>query len=234
MVGIRLPREFLRPPLSLPDISPTRGEIGSFSALLNPATLKIGETQAAGRSPPMWGRCPAAEGGDVGHHRLERTLPQAQPIAQIRQNSYRHRMPAPKLTRLSRQARFLENRRAGRRRRWRRRRQPLRRAQAPCDRRPLRSAAAGRRRAEELGGAEGAVAQPGRQAAGGRDRGPSARIYRLRGRHPRGRIWRRADDRLGHRRLGADGRRREEPVEPAPSSSGWPAKSSTAAGCWRG
>ena len=73
--------------------------------------------------------------------------------------------------------------------------------------------AAGRRRAEELGGAERALAQPGRQAAGGRDRGPSARIYRLRGRHSRRRIWRRADDRLGHRRVGADGRCREEPVD---------------------
>ena len=60
---------------------------------------------------------------------------------------------------------------------------------------------------------KGPVAQPGRQAAGGRDRGSSARIYRLRGRHSRRRIWRRADDRLGHRRVGADGGCREEPVD---------------------
>ena len=51
------------PPSVLPDISPTWGEIGSVSASLNPATLKIGETQAAGRSAPVWGRCPAGQRG---------------------------------------------------------------------------------------------------------------------------------------------------------------------------
>ena len=115
-------------------------------------------------------------------------------------------MPTPRLTQLPGEARLRAHQRAGGRRGGRRR-QPLRRAQAPRDRRPLRPAARARRRAEELGGAEGAVARPGRQAAGGRDRGPSARVHRLRGRDPRGRVRRRADDRLGHRRLGADGRR---------------------------
>ena len=112
--------------------------------------------------------------------------------------------------RLPRQAGFLAHRRTGR---WRerRRRQPLRRAQAPCDRRPLRPAAAARRGAEELGGAEGAVARPGREAARGRDRGPSARVHRLRGVDPGRRVWRRPDDRLGHRDLGADGRSRGGP-----------------------
>ncbi|WP_246673235.1 MULTISPECIES: hypothetical protein [unclassified Mesorhizobium] len=33
------------PPSVLPDISPTSGEIGSFGALLNPATLEIGESR---------------------------------------------------------------------------------------------------------------------------------------------------------------------------------------------
>ena len=39
-----------------------------------------------------------------------------------------------------------------------------------------------RRRAEELGGAQGPLAQSGRQALRRRDRGPSARLHRLRGR----------------------------------------------------
>ena len=37
---------------------------------------------------------------------------------------------------------------------------------------------------------------------------------------PAGRIWRRPDDRLGHRHLGADGRRRRRASPPAPSNSG--------------
>ena len=60
---------------------------------------------------------------------------------------------------------------------------------------------------------KGPSLEPGRQAAGGRDRGPPARVHRLRGRDPGGRVRRRADDRLGHRRLGPDGRRREEPED---------------------
>ena len=134
---------------------------------------------------------------------------------------------------LSGQARLRQDDRTSGRRRGRRW-QPLRRAQALTRPRPLRPAAGARRRAEELGGAEGAVARSGGEAAGGPDRGPSARIYRLRGRHPGGRVWRRADDRLGHRHLGADGGCGDEPGARGRSSSGWPARSSRAAGCWRG
>ena len=90
-------------------------------------------------------------------------------------------------------------------------------------------------RAEELGGAEGAVAQSRRDKRYAvADRGPSDRIHRLRGRDPRRRVWRRADDRLGHRHLGADGRRRARGSRRATSSSGCGAKSSRAAGCWCG
>ena len=54
---------FFTPPSVLPDISP--GEIGSFNASPTLATSKVGETQAAGRSPPKrpCGRCPAAQKG---------------------------------------------------------------------------------------------------------------------------------------------------------------------------
>ncbi|CDX37749.1 hypothetical protein MPLDJ20_210028 [Mesorhizobium plurifarium] len=36
------------PPSGLPAISPARGEIGGFGALLNPATLAIGESRRHG------------------------------------------------------------------------------------------------------------------------------------------------------------------------------------------
>ena len=77
------------------------------------------------------------------------------------------------------------------------------RSQAPRDGRPLRSPAARSGRAEKLGGAEGAVAQSGRQAARGEaeDHPSSISISRC---HPGRRVWRRPDDRLGH---GQHGRR---------------------------
>ena len=42
-----------------------------------------------------------------------------------------------------------------------------------------------------------------REAARGPHRGPSAAVSRLRGQHPQGRVWRRRDDRVGRRPLGA-------------------------------
>ena len=78
-----------------------------------------------------------------------------------------------------------------------RRRAPLRRA-APSRPPPaLRPAARGRRRAGELGGAEGPDARSRREAHGGARRGPSARVLRLRGRDPGGRVRRRRRDRVG-------------------------------------
>ena len=50
---------------------------------------------------------------------------------------------------------------------------------------PLRLPARGRRRAALLGGAEGAVDRPAREAPGRRGRGPPARLRRLRGRDRR-------------------------------------------------
>ena len=50
----------------------------------------------------------------------------------------------------------------------------------------LRLPARARRRAQELGGAQGAVARPGRQTAGREGRGPSARLRSLRGTIPTG------------------------------------------------
>ncbi|CCV04605.1 hypothetical protein MESS2_1340008 [Mesorhizobium metallidurans STM 2683] len=40
------------PPSVLPDISPSRGEIGGFGAGVLPATLESGEIGGAVRSPP--------------------------------------------------------------------------------------------------------------------------------------------------------------------------------------
>ena len=47
------------PPSVLPDISPTGGEIGGGAAAALSAMWTIGETRADGRSPSLWGRCPA-------------------------------------------------------------------------------------------------------------------------------------------------------------------------------
>ncbi|RWH73063.1 MAG: hypothetical protein EOQ86_26460 [Mesorhizobium sp.] len=47
----------MAPPSVLPDISPTRGEIGSFGAPLALATVAVREGGGDGQSPPKWGRC---------------------------------------------------------------------------------------------------------------------------------------------------------------------------------
>ena len=53
-------------PSVLPDISPTGGEIGSFAASPGFAAFKIGESQAAGRSPHLSGEMSGrTEGGNV-------------------------------------------------------------------------------------------------------------------------------------------------------------------------
>ena len=90
----------------------------------------------------------------------------------------------------------------------------------------LGPAARDRRRAALVGGAEGAVARPGRQAPRGGGRGPPARVRRLRGGHPRGQLRRGRDDRLGPRRLRARSRTRDEGCRRASSIS-----SSTATSC---
>ncbi|RWH76509.1 MAG: hypothetical protein EOQ86_20795 [Mesorhizobium sp.] len=76
------------PPSVLPDISPSRGEIGSFAAVPNSLTLVIGETIRDIRSPPLKGRCQvvakrAGQRGvgrnvSISNHRL-RTLPYRRP-----------------------------------------------------------------------------------------------------------------------------------------------------------
>jgi hypothetical protein len=53
----------MAPPSGLPAISPTGGEIGSFTAKPSPATSAIGEIQDDSRSPHPWGRCPAGQRG---------------------------------------------------------------------------------------------------------------------------------------------------------------------------
>ncbi len=62
----------------------------------------------------------------------------------------------------------------------------LRRAVAPRLQPPLRLPPGSRRRAQELGGAEGPVAARGRKAPGGAGRGPSAGLRRLQGDIPAG------------------------------------------------
>ncbi len=65
------------------------------------------------------------------------------------------------------------------------------------------------------GPSPGARASPGRQAPRGAHRGPSARLRRVRGPHPRGRVRRRQRDRLGPRALVDRGR-------PAPAAGQGP------------
>ena len=65
----------------------------------------------------------------------------------------------------------------------------------------LRFPARARRGAEKLGGAEGAEHRSRRKAARGACRRPSARIWRVRGRHSRGPVRRRRLDDLGPRQL---------------------------------
>ncbi|CCV10572.1 hypothetical protein MESS4_210067 [Mesorhizobium sp. STM 4661] len=56
------------PPSVLPDISPTRGEIGSL-AVLPSSTLEIGESRGDIQSPPLWGRCPEGQRGALSRRR---------------------------------------------------------------------------------------------------------------------------------------------------------------------
>lgn len=72
---------------------------------------------------------------------------------------------------------------------------------APGQHAPLRLPARGRRRAQVVGGAEGPVDRPARQAARHPGRGPSAGLRRVRGRDSAGRVRRRLGDRLGPRHL---------------------------------
>ena len=75
---------------------------------------------------------------------------------------------------------------------------------APALRLPPRA----RRRAEELGRAQGAEPRSRGEAPRGARRGPSARVRRLRGHHPGGRVRRRRGDPVGPWALGADRRPR--------------------------
>ena len=72
----------------------------------------------------------------------------------------------------------------------------------------LRFSARVRRRAEVLGRAEGAVAEPGRQALGGPRRGPPRRLRQLRGRDPARQLRRGRRHRLGPRPVGRAERHR--------------------------
>ena len=53
----------LTPPSVLPDISPTWGEIGRPLGFRQSSTLQNGRGADDGRSPPLWGRCPAGQRG---------------------------------------------------------------------------------------------------------------------------------------------------------------------------
>ena len=78
-------------------------------------------------------------------------------------------------------------------------RPPLRGAEARRAAPPLRPAPRDGRRAQELGGAQGALAARGGEAARGPRRGPPARVRRLRGRDPRRQLRRRRGHRVGPR-----------------------------------
>ena len=88
------------------------------------------------------------------------------------------------------------------------RRSAIRRAEARRDAAALRLQARARRRAEELGRAEGAELEPEGSPARRADRGSSARLRRLRRRDSRGRIRRGQRRDLGPRALAAARRRR--------------------------
>ena len=79
------------------------------------------------------------------------------------------------------------------------RRATVRRAAARRAPDSLRFSPRVRRRSEVLGGSEGAVAEPGRQAAGGSRRGSPRRLRQLRRRHPARQLRRRRRHRLGPR-----------------------------------
>ncbi len=81
-------------------------------------------------------------------------------------------------------------------------REPVRRAAAPGPAAALRLPAGDGRRAGQLGGAQGPDARPVGAPRGVPRRGPPARVLRLRGRHPGGRVRRRGRHRLGRRDVG--------------------------------
>src|SRR5262249_18160665 len=101
------------------------------------------------------------------------------------------------------------------RRAQRGRRQPLRRAQALGAAASLRPASADRRRAEELGRAQGALRARPREAPRGARRRPPARGRQLPGDHPRGQLRRGAVDRMGRRPLRAREARARAPADRA-------------------
>ena len=91
-----------------------------------------------------------------------------------------------------------------------------------------------RRRAGELGGAEGPEPRPEGEAPRGADRGPSARVRRLRGHHPGRQLRRRRDDRVGPRHLphASTAARRPRASRRASSTSAARATSCAAASRW--
>ncbi|MDW6020546.1 cobaltochelatase subunit CobN [Mesorhizobium sp. BAC0120] len=62
------------PPSVLPDISPTRGEIGSFEETASPATSKIGETNAAVAISPLVGEMSGRTEGGAEGRQLHRKI----------------------------------------------------------------------------------------------------------------------------------------------------------------
>ena len=78
---------------------------------------------------------------------------------------------------------------------------------------PLRLPAGDRRRPQELGRSQGTEPRSCRQAPRHADRGSSARVRRLRGHHPRGRVRRRHGPRSG---IAAPGSRHRDPAPGVP------------------
>ena len=93
----------------------------------------------------------------------------------------------------------------------------LRRPAAPCKPSTLRLPPAGRRDPQELGGAQGAELRSFDQAHGGRGRGPSARLRRLRRRHPERPLRRRSRRRVRLRHMDDGSRCRRAAREGAPA-----------------
>ena len=81
-----------------------------------------------------------------------------------------------------------------------------------------------------LGGPQGALARPGREAPGGGGRGPPGRVRRLRGGDPRGQLRRRRGDRLGPGAVGARSRTPTRAAEGQARSSSCGATSCAGAG----
>ena len=96
---------------------------------------------------------------------------------------------------------------------------PLHGAQARRNPAPLRPSARGGWRARQLGLPEGPELRPRPEASRGGDRGPPARLRRLRGPHPRRRVRRRRQHHLGPRHL----RHRAPGADAGPATEGAPA-----------